>query len=219
MSNHHRITQIDAWIRSGGYPNCRQIAERFEISTRQAARDIEYLRYSMGAPVQYNHRENGYSYTDDTFALPAQIISEVERKTLAYLAEQYRRAGSGPALQLAELFLRISGNTPRSRRPGEPRTASALPVLDPEPFPDAPGWTRQPYAARVRFDNIPDFAGGDMSISRVEDTTYDITFTSSRVLLSALLSQPAPFRILSPGWLREKLLRRLNRLLDQHEAP
>ncbi len=218
MSSHHRLTQIDAWIRSGGYPNCRQIAERFEISTRQAARDIEYLRYSMGAPVEYDHRKRGYFYTDDTFALPAQIISEVELQTLAYLAEQYRRAGSGPALQLAELFLRISGNTPRFRRPGESRTTAALPVLDPEPFPDAPGWTRQPYVARVRFDDIPDFESGDMSISRVEGTTYEITFTSSQVLLSALLSQPAPFRIMSPGWLREKLLRRINHLLDQHEV-
>lgn len=48
MSNLHRILWIDQEIRRGGYPNSRTIAEQFEISPRQAARDIEYLRYSLG---------------------------------------------------------------------------------------------------------------------------------------------------------------------------
>lgn len=219
MSSYHRLTEIDAWIRAGGHPNCRQIAEQFEISTRQASRDIEYLRYSMGAPVVYSHRENGYFYADDTFALPAQILSERELRTLDYLAEQYRRAGSGPALQLAELFLRISGRTPETRRTAGPRTlaAEAPPVLDPEPFPDAPGWTRQPYVARVSFEGSPLLEEHGLLISGAEGAVHEIVFTSSETLLSALLSQPVHFRIISPAWLRGKLFRRLNRLLKEHD--
>jgi predicted DNA-binding transcriptional regulator YafY len=44
VSKAHRIAWIDAQIRAGRRPNTLAIAERFEISTRQAARDVEYLR-------------------------------------------------------------------------------------------------------------------------------------------------------------------------------
>lgn len=47
MSNFHRLARIDAHIREGRYPNSRTIAEQFEISLRQAQRDVEYLRYSI----------------------------------------------------------------------------------------------------------------------------------------------------------------------------
>ena len=42
VSNLHRIQWVDAMIRAERYPNCRTIAAKFEISPRQAARDIEY---------------------------------------------------------------------------------------------------------------------------------------------------------------------------------
>ena len=52
MSNLHRIQWIDAQIRAERFPNCSTIARKFEITRRQASRDIEYLRYSLGAPVE-----------------------------------------------------------------------------------------------------------------------------------------------------------------------
>lgn len=54
MSSLHRIQWIDEQIRRERYPNCSDIAERFEITRRQASRDIEYLRYSLDAPVEYD---------------------------------------------------------------------------------------------------------------------------------------------------------------------
>lgn len=60
MSNLHRIQWIDKQLRAKGYPYARTIAERLEISTRQAARDIEYMRYSLGAPIEYCPSMKGY---------------------------------------------------------------------------------------------------------------------------------------------------------------
>jgi predicted DNA-binding transcriptional regulator YafY len=112
MSNLHRIQWIDAQIRVNHFPNCRDIAEAFEISTRQASRDVEYLRYSMGAPVEYSTEKNGYYYTSETYSLPVQIISDEEKKALNYLA--YRYSGTGEQTsKLAELFSRLTGNEPR----------------------------------------------------------------------------------------------------------
>lgn len=109
MSNLHRIIWIDACIREGRYPNGRIIAGQFEISLRQAQRDIEYLRYSMGAPVEYSTSKNGYYYADEAFALPAVYLSGSDRNILSYLAGQYSMTGGERASQLASLFTRLSG--------------------------------------------------------------------------------------------------------------
>src|SRR5687768_4677705 len=90
VSNAHRIAWIDAQIRAHRHPNVPSIAERFEISRRQAARDIEYLRYTMSAPIAYSAKHNGYAYTDVTYALPAVVVSAVERGALTFLAQRYR---------------------------------------------------------------------------------------------------------------------------------
>ncbi len=109
MSNLHRIQWIDVMIRAGRHLNCSTIAAHFEISRRQATRDIEYLRDSMGAPVAFDPAENGYYYTDTTFVLPAQVISTEEQRALAYLAHQYRQSGGALGEQLALLFARLAG--------------------------------------------------------------------------------------------------------------
>ena len=48
MAALHRIQWLDSEIRAETYPNARRLAERFEISHRQAQRDFEYLRDSLG---------------------------------------------------------------------------------------------------------------------------------------------------------------------------
>jgi predicted DNA-binding transcriptional regulator YafY len=109
LSQLHRLAWIDAEIRRGAYPNCGTIARRFEISSRQASRDVEYLRYSMGAPVEYSAERNGYFYSEDTFVMPAYILSDSEKEALGYLAFQYSNLGSERGMRLAELFRAIGG--------------------------------------------------------------------------------------------------------------
>ena len=107
VSNSHRISWIDAQIRAGSYPNATTIAEHFEISRRQAARDVEYLRYSMGAPIAYSSTHNGYHYTDDTYVLPALVVTDAERSTLGYLAERYASLEDETAARVAGVLRRL----------------------------------------------------------------------------------------------------------------
>jgi predicted DNA-binding transcriptional regulator YafY len=110
VSNLHRIQWIDAQISAKRYPNCKTIACHFEISTRQASRDIEYLRYSMGAPVDYSAEKNGYFYSNTAFTLPQCFITDEEKMTLAYLADRYNSMKSTHSLRLAELFNKLTGS-------------------------------------------------------------------------------------------------------------
>ena len=59
------------------YPNAARLSERFDISVRQAQRDITYMRTDLGAPLQYDAGRQGYAYTTP-FSLPVILVSETD---------------------------------------------------------------------------------------------------------------------------------------------
>ncbi len=60
------------------FPKLIDLMEKFEISSRQAAREIENMRLFFNAPVEYSATEKGYYYEDEHFEFPAPMISEEE---------------------------------------------------------------------------------------------------------------------------------------------
>jgi predicted DNA-binding transcriptional regulator YafY len=62
MSQTERLTWIDGRIRGSGGVTTRGIAERFEVSERQAKRDIEYLRDRLDAPIEFDRSKMEYRY-------------------------------------------------------------------------------------------------------------------------------------------------------------
>lgn len=89
MSHIHRIQWFDQQIRQMAYPNSSKLAEQFEISRRQAQRDIEYLAESLRAPLLYVAKQRGYIYEDNSFVLPHLYITDEEQRVLKYLAYRY----------------------------------------------------------------------------------------------------------------------------------
>jgi hypothetical protein len=73
-------------IKSGHYPNARKLAERFELSDKQAQRDIEFMRDRLYAPLSFNPAQKGYEYEDDSYQLPPiwfkDLQVECKRKLL-----------------------------------------------------------------------------------------------------------------------------------------
>ena len=70
----HRIGWFDRQVRADQYPNSGLLAKEFEISRRQAARDIEYMEMSLRAPLKYVAKYRGYCYEDGTFMLPYMFL-------------------------------------------------------------------------------------------------------------------------------------------------
>lgn len=60
-----RLLHIHEKIKSGCYPNSKQLAYDLETSEPTINRDIEYLRESRYAPIQYDFTNRGYYYTED----------------------------------------------------------------------------------------------------------------------------------------------------------
>ena len=75
MSANDRIQWFHKKIVGGCYPNAAHLSEQFDISHRQAQRDVEFLRKELGAPLGYSSKHKGYYYVED-FVLPLIIETE-----------------------------------------------------------------------------------------------------------------------------------------------
>jgi predicted DNA-binding transcriptional regulator YafY len=66
-----RLLDIDRLLPSGRYPNAGGVAAELEVSRRTVCRDLEFLRDSWGAPVQFRPRHKGYHYTEADYSPPS----------------------------------------------------------------------------------------------------------------------------------------------------
>ncbi len=70
--------QIHARIRSGGHPNCTQLAREFEVSSRTVKRDIDFMKCRLELPIEYDERRYGYFYARPVDQFPGIRITEPE---------------------------------------------------------------------------------------------------------------------------------------------
>jgi predicted DNA-binding transcriptional regulator YafY len=210
----HRLQWIDAEIRSGRFPNARRVAEQFEISPRQAQRDFEYLRDSLGAPLVYCAPRRGYRYDGETYVLPGPYVTPSQRGVLGSLAAYYARSAeqrADPILEdMAALFARLSGrsygaygrsaNEPPTHGPGLPFLA-ILSLPRPVPLPGMKG-----LGVPVP-DTLAPYYRGDDGPNRIVCELHD-----AAAFVAALLGAALPFRIESPAWLRARYAAKLDEL-------
>jgi len=94
-------------------PNCTSLAEEWETSPKTIQRDIEFLKWEMGAPIEYDRVRHGYYYTEEDFVLPALRVSEGDLFAIC-LAEKVLRQYEGTPLhaRLVDIFGKIEKYLP-----------------------------------------------------------------------------------------------------------
>ncbi len=75
---YERYCWFHGQVKDGRFPNATSLAERFEISGKQAQRDIEFMRDRLDAPLVYNYFKRGYEYEDISYELPPVWFNEDE---------------------------------------------------------------------------------------------------------------------------------------------
>jgi predicted DNA-binding transcriptional regulator YafY len=73
-----RYLWFHARLKQKKFPKLRDLMEKFEISNRQASREIEFMRDFFSAPIEYSSQEGGYFYSEDSFELPGLWVTEEE---------------------------------------------------------------------------------------------------------------------------------------------
>jgi proteasome accessory factor B len=112
LSRPGRLLEIDARLRAGKHPSHAELGRDLGVSSRTIQRDFDYLRFTLGAPLGYDERRKGWSYTEETYSLPAVYLTHED--VLAVLlvrqaVEQYAgtpyAAAAKRALELVERAL------------------------------------------------------------------------------------------------------------------
>lgn len=69
---------LHARFKARQFPNCRKMAEELEVSPKTIQRDIDFMRYRLGLPIEYDALRFGFYYTEAVTAFPSIEVSEGE---------------------------------------------------------------------------------------------------------------------------------------------
>jgi predicted DNA-binding transcriptional regulator YafY len=73
-----RMLLIHGRIKTGSFPNCIQLADEIEVSSRTIKRDVDFMRERLNMPIEFDPRRKGYRYTQPVEQFPAAPMSEME---------------------------------------------------------------------------------------------------------------------------------------------
>ncbi|HEV2804997.1 MAG TPA: WYL domain-containing transcriptional regulator [Chthoniobacterales bacterium] len=73
-----RMMRLHAALKARKFPNCQKIAAELEVSAKTIQRDIDFMRYRLGLPIDYHPQEFGFFYTEPVTAFPNIEVSEGE---------------------------------------------------------------------------------------------------------------------------------------------
>lgn len=74
-----RMLRLHERLMENRYPNCRQMAEEFEVAAKTVQRDINFMRDQMRLPIEYDKARFGFHYSRPVVALPAMGMQPVKR--------------------------------------------------------------------------------------------------------------------------------------------
>ena len=178
MSANDRIQWLHKMVSEGCYPNAANVSEKFDISIRQAQRDIEHLRSALGAPLVYSAAHRGYFYNGD-FILPSMISTENESDYNYVLAGLREFTDSSAEVSIVQMQLPYS---------------AVLEIHD-----------------KITVMNLRSFI-----VEEEQRHRYKCEFPSIELFLGVIMSTGAEIRIVSPDWLREKLIEFAKRILESN---
>ncbi len=178
MSANDRIQWLHKKINAGCFPNASHLSERFDISHRQAQRDVEFLRKELSAPLGYNSTKKGYYYKED-YVLPLIVESENDADYQAVISGL--RAYNDLSAERSVIQMQL------------PYTA-ILEITD-----------------KMTVMNLRSFI-----VAEEPQHKYRCEFPSIELFLGIIVSADANIRVISPDWLRERLLELAKRIIEKN---
>lgn len=94
----NRFQEIFHAIKTGRYPNRTKLAETIEVTTKTIQRDIDYMRYQMSVPIEFDFARGGYYFTKPMTELPLFQLTEAELVSV-FIAQKALEAYQGTAFE------------------------------------------------------------------------------------------------------------------------
>ncbi len=110
---HSRLLFIDKKIRDRSYPNCTSLAEEWEVSAKTIQRDLDYLRDTLDAPIEYDALNRGFFYTEENYQLPAIPLNDSDLFALFIAEKVLKQYESTPIYtRLKSFFAKVQDSLP-----------------------------------------------------------------------------------------------------------
>jgi predicted DNA-binding transcriptional regulator YafY len=93
-----RFQEIFHAIRAGRFPNRTQLAHSIEVTTKTIQRDLDYMRYQLGLPIEFDYAKGGYYFTKPMTDLPLFRLTESELVSI-FVAQKALEAYKGTAFE------------------------------------------------------------------------------------------------------------------------
>jgi predicted DNA-binding transcriptional regulator YafY len=94
----YRFQEIFHAIKTGRYPNRTKLAETIEVTTKTIQRDIDYMRYQMSVPIEFDFARGGYHFTRPMTEFPLFQLTEAELVSV-FVAQKALEAYKGTAFE------------------------------------------------------------------------------------------------------------------------
>ncbi len=109
-----RMLRIHALLERERFPNCQNLAAELEVSPKTIQRDIDFMRYQLELPIEYDSVQHGFFYSEKVHKFPTLTISQGELTALLVAQkaiEQYK----GTAFQkpLESAFAKMVAGLPK----------------------------------------------------------------------------------------------------------
>jgi predicted DNA-binding transcriptional regulator YafY len=104
-----RMEQIFRAIKTQRRPNCSSLAEKLEVSAKTIQRDIDYMRYQLNLPIEYDQERHGFYFTEAVSHFPSVHITESELIALLVARKAVEQYANTPFQKpLADAFRKLT---------------------------------------------------------------------------------------------------------------
>jgi predicted DNA-binding transcriptional regulator YafY len=106
-----RIHEIFRAIKTQRRPNCPSLAKTLEVSAKTIQRDVEYMRYQLSLPIEYDKERHGFYFTEEVTHFPAVHITESELVALLVARKAVEQYTNTPFQKpLADAFQKLTSS-------------------------------------------------------------------------------------------------------------
>jgi proteasome accessory factor B len=111
----YRFQEIFHAVKTGRYPNRTQLARTIEVTTKTIQRDIDYMRYQLNVPIEFDYARGGYYFTRPMTELALFQLTEAELVSI-FVAQKALEAYKGTAFEqpLRSAFQKLQAATQSS---------------------------------------------------------------------------------------------------------
>jgi predicted DNA-binding transcriptional regulator YafY len=104
-----RMELIYRAIKTQRRPNCSSLAQKLEVSAKTVQRDIDYMRYQLNLPIEYDKERHGFYFTEQVTHFPAVHVTESELVSLLVARKAVEQYANTPFQKpLTEAFQKLT---------------------------------------------------------------------------------------------------------------